>query len=274
MTKTGQMILAHLSDPHFRADGQLLRNHVDSLAAMQAAVLHVNGLRPLPDAAVITGDLVNEASDYAPLRKLLDQLRMPCFVIPGNHDFPDGLRAAFDDLGYLPKSGFFNYAIKDFPLRLLALDTSVPGETFGALCGNRLEWLRATLAAEPEWPTVIMMHHPPSPTGLGFIDKIGLIEGALAMKEIVAASPQVQRIVCGHAHRLVSIAWAGTVISAAPSLSFQMVLDLREDSPSGYVMEPAACAIYLWRPQSGLAGHLSFIGDYGPPLSHEENLTG
>ncbi len=265
------MILAQISDPHLRADGGLLRNHVDSMAAMKASVKHVNGLRPLPDVTVVTGDLVNEAGDYPALRKLLDQLETPCFVIPGNHDFPDALRAAFCDLGYLPEKGCLNYVIEDYPLRIVALDTSVPGEVWGAMSPKRLRWLNERLSEQPARPTVILMHHPPVDTGISYMDRQGLLEGAGAMAEIVSAHPQVQRILCGHVHRPATIGWAGTVVSTAPSVSFQMLLDLRQESQSGYVMEPAACALYYWSPKSGLAGHLSFIGDYGPPRAFKEN---
>ena len=75
---------------------------------------------------------------------------MPVFVIPGNHDSRDLLRAAFGADGYLPKDGFLQYAIEDYPVRLVALDTHIPGEGGGELCDERLAWLDRTLAASPE----------------------------------------------------------------------------------------------------------------------------
>ena len=56
---------------------------------------------------------------------------MPVFVIPGNHDAREPLRAAFGGDGYLPADGFLQYAIEDYPLRLVALDTLIPGEGGG-----------------------------------------------------------------------------------------------------------------------------------------------
>ena len=68
---------------------------------------------------------------------------MPVFVIPGNHDAREPLRAAFGGDGYLPRDGFLQYAVEDYPLRLVALDTLVPGEGGGELCAERLAWLDA-----------------------------------------------------------------------------------------------------------------------------------
>jgi 3',5'-cyclic AMP phosphodiesterase CpdA len=55
-----------------------------------SSVAEINRLDPLPDIAVITGDLVDhgEPAEYEHLRTLLAPLAMPVFVIPGNHDAP------------------------------------------------------------------------------------------------------------------------------------------------------------------------------------------
>src|SRR5882762_4144952 len=59
------------------------------------------------------------------------------------------LPAAFAADGYLPADGFLQYAIEDYPVRLVALDTLVPGEGGGLLCGERLAWLDQALASAP-----------------------------------------------------------------------------------------------------------------------------
>jgi Icc protein len=94
------------------------------------------------------------------LRRLLAPLRMPIYVIPGNHDARDPLRAAFGGDGYLSSDGFIQYAVEDYPLRLVALDTLVPGKHHGELCADRLDWLDRTLAAAPDRPTLVMMPSP------------------------------------------------------------------------------------------------------------------
>src|SRR6266853_5035011 len=124
------MIVIQLSDPHIVVPGELLYGRVNTAEFLARAVAEVNRLDPLPDVAVITGDLVDHGDpvEYGHLRSLLVPLAMPVFVIPGNHDAREPLRAAFAADGYLPAEGFLQYAIEDYPVRLLALDTLVPGE--------------------------------------------------------------------------------------------------------------------------------------------------
>src|SRR3954468_21474648 len=91
------MIIAHISDPHVVVPGALLYGRVDTADFLKRAVADLNRLDPPPDIVVITGDLVDkgEPEEYDRLRALLAPLAMPIFVIPGNHDGREALRAAF-----------------------------------------------------------------------------------------------------------------------------------------------------------------------------------
>ena len=105
--------------------------------------------------SVVTGDLVEHGStaEYEHLRVLLATLVMPFFVIPGNNDSREGMREAFGSEGYLPRAGFLHYAIEQYPLRIVALDTHIPGEHGGLPCAERLAWFDSALAAAPARPT-------------------------------------------------------------------------------------------------------------------------
>jgi len=176
------MILAQLSDPHIVAAGKLFRCPMqgtapdaerawlefDTAPYLARAVASLNALVPRPDVTVVTGDLVDhgEPNEYEQLRHLLAPLSMPVFVIPGNHDAREPLREAFRDARYLPAEGYLQFAIEDYPVRLVALDTLVSGKHGGMLFAERLGWLDTALAAQFDRPTVILMHHPPFATGI------------------------------------------------------------------------------------------------------------
>jgi 3',5'-cyclic-AMP phosphodiesterase len=112
------MIVVQLSDPHIVAPGDLLYGRVDTAEFLARSVAEVNRLDHVPDVVVITGDLVDhgDPAEYEHLRALLAPLAMPVFVIPGNHDTREPLRAAFAGDGYLPADGFLQYAIEDHPV--------------------------------------------------------------------------------------------------------------------------------------------------------------
>jgi 3',5'-cyclic AMP phosphodiesterase CpdA len=162
------MLLAQISDLHVVAKGRKFYDRIDTPAFLARAVAHLNALDPRPDFVWITGDLVDQGSpaEYAHLRDILAGLQMRWAVMPGNHDERSNLRQAFDETR-LPRTGeFLQYAIDDLPLRLLALDTLIPGESSGRLCQARLDWLSDRLEERPERPTIIAMHHPPFLTDL------------------------------------------------------------------------------------------------------------
>jgi 3',5'-cyclic AMP phosphodiesterase CpdA len=264
------MLLAQISDLHVVAPGKQLYDRIDTPGFLARAVAHLNALEPRPDFTIITGDLVDRGSiaEYDNLRDLLKDLQIPWALMPGNHDDRANLRQAFADQPYLPRTGeFLQYTIEHLPLRLLALDTLIPGAAGGALCRVRLEWLAARLSEKPNQPTVIAMHHPPFSTGLAEMDAINCDNGA-ALGAIVARHPQIERIICGHVHRPMTVRWHGTVVTTAPATAHQVTLDLREGSPTSWIMEPPALHLHYWQPAIGLVTHQSYIGDYGSPTPY------
>jgi Icc protein len=265
------MIVAQLSDPHIVEPGKSPRTPagfgpVDTAGFLSRAVDAINRLDPLPDIAVITGDLVDrgEPAEYEHLRRLIAPLSMPVFVIPGNHDARDPLRAAFGADGYLAGDDFIQYAVDDYPLRLVALDTLVVGKHHGELCADRLEWLDRTLAAAPDRPTIVMMHHPPFMTGIAYMDKYGF-ENPGALADIIARHPQVERILCGHLHRSIDRRFGGTVAGTAPSTAHQVALNLLPDAPLRFAFEPPGYQLHLWRDGIGLVSHTAVLGDWPAP---------
>ncbi len=260
------MIVAQLTDPHIVAPGALLYGRVDTAAFLSRAVAELNRLDPLPDVTVLTGDLVDrgETVEYEHLRALLAPLAMPVFVIPGNHDAREPLRRAFAGDGYLPEEGFLQFVIDDYPVRLVALDTLIPGDHRGALCGERLAWLERTLGAAPERPTLLLMHHPPFVTGIDFMDRFGL-QSAGDLAAIVARHSQVERILCGHLHRAIDRRFAGTVAGTAPSTAHQIRLNLVPDAPLRFMFEPPGYQLHVWREDCGLVSHTAVVGDWDGP---------
>jgi Icc protein len=260
------MIIAQLSDPHIVLPGALLYGRVDTADFLKRAVADVNRLDPPPDIVVITGDLVDkgEPAEYDHLRALLAPLAMPVFVIPGNHDLREPMRAAFAGDGYLPRDGFLQYAVEDLPVRLVALDTLIPGKGGGELCAERLLWLDRTLAAAPTRPTLVIMHHPPFATGIERMDRAGLRDSG-AFAAVIARHPQVERILCGHLHRAIDRRFAGTVAGTAPSTAHQIRLDLRSGAPLRIIFEPPGYQLHLWRAGDGLVSHTEIFGDWPGP---------
>jgi 3',5'-cyclic AMP phosphodiesterase CpdA len=259
------MIIAQISDPHITRPGAELDRTYATAEHLRRAVDHLLRLPARPDLVLLTGDCVDagSAEEYERLRELLSPLTMPVYAVPGNHDDRQRLREAFGAQGTRPMAEFVQYVVEDWPVRLIGLDTNVPGEPGGRLCAERLGWLADRLAEQPARPTVIFMHHPPFRTGLHVLDAMGL-DGSEALGAVVARHPNVERVLAGHVHRLMQRRFHGSVAMTCPSTAHQVHLDLQRPQRLAVVMEPPTCLLHAWDERSGLVTHASPIGKHGP----------
>ena len=266
------MLIGQISDLHIKSDGKLSYRVVDTAGMLERCVAHVLALKQRPDVVVVTGDLADfgRPEEYATLKELLAPMPMPYYLIPGNHDERGALRNAFPEHGYLRQwDPFVQYAIEDRPVRIVALDTVVPGESGGELCSARLTWLEETLAGQPRKPTLVIMHHPPFTTGIGHMDKMGLAD-ASGLAAVIGKHPQVERVLCGHIHRPIQVRFAGTIASTCPSPAHQVALDLAPDAPSRFMMEPPGYQLHQWSEAAGVVSHTAFIGEFAGPYPFYE----
>ena len=224
-------LLAQLTDLHVEVGPGDAR----AARALTAAVSAVGALRPSPHAVVVTGDVAESgaAREYERARELLAPLAMPIHAIPGNHDDADELRAQFG--GDRP----YGYGERLGGIRLVAMDSTRPGHDDGSLPADRFAWLGEQLAAEPGRPTIVAMHHPPLLTGIPSLDVLGFPEDERrALAAVLAANPQVCRVVAGHVHRAAfgTLGRCGVVACPATFLEARLeiggtILDLAEASP-------------------------------------------
>ena len=268
-------LLVQLSDTHIRLPGQLAYRRVDTSALLAQAVESVLALAQAPTAVVVTGDLTDfgRPDEYAQLRKLLAPLACPVYLMPGNHDDRAALRQAFPEHPWLHESGeaFLHYAVELGGLRLVAIDTTVSKAPHGELDDARLAWLSAALAADRTTPTIVAMHHPPFATFIGHMDEVGLQQGGRELAAVIAAHPQVERIVCGHLHRSIQARFAGTIAMTAPSTAHAVALDLAPDAASEFAMQPPGFLVHAWSPTGGIVSHLAFSGAFdGPYPFHDK----
>jgi Icc protein len=259
------MILCQISDLHITADRKLAYGVVDTARLLESCVAKIRALPQRPDATIITGDLVDHGrpEEYGLLRELLAPLPMPVYLMAGNHDERKALRTAFADHAYLRQCDpFIQYAIDEFALRLIALDSVIPGNGGGTLCAQRLAWLDRVLATSNA-PTVVAIHHPPFATAIGHMDRIAL-DNPAALAQVVVRYPNVERVIAGHLHRPITARFAGTIASTCPSPAHQIVLDLASDAAERFIMEPPAFQLHYWDGVA-LITHTAYIGEFAGP---------
>jgi len=262
------MLIAQISDFHIMEPDAPIEAVNQTALHLKKAVDHINAMNPLPDVVLGTGDLVNKGKDseYAILRELLAPLKPPILLIPGNHDHRENMRAAFPDHSYLNQDPrFIHFAIEDYALRLIGLDTLIPNQPSGELCADRCNWLDDRLREKPTAPTIVFLHHPPFKSGLWHMDSMGL-SGSDRLAAVIEKHSQVERVLCGHLHRPITTAFANTIASVAPGTAHQIELALGGNHRLAVIMEPPCCLIHSWTPGEGLVSHTSYIGEFDIPI--------
>ena len=218
--------ILHLSDTHLLAENRPLGGRFDTAANLRRTLARVERLGIRPDAIVFTGDLADlgEPSAYRELRAAVEpvaeRLGAPLIWVAGNHDERPALRSEMLDAEPTqePVTGIWDLG----GLRVIALDTSVPGWHHGDLDPEQLAWLRETLASAAPLGTILAMHHPPLPSHIPLFDILELRDqGRLAQ---AIAGSDVRAILGGHLHYSTSGTFAGVPVSVAAATCYTMDL--------------------------------------------------
>lgn len=217
-------LIAHISDTHFLGGSRALYGTVDTDTPVRQALaqLERSGLRP--DALVFTGDIADtgEADAYRRVRALVeasaDRLGAQVVWVMGNHD----KRAAFrtDLLGQAGSDAPVDAVFDLGGVRLIALDSSVPGYHHGELTQSQLDWLADLLSDPAPHGTVLALHHPPIPTMIPLMSILEL-RGQARLAEVIAGS-DIRAILGGHLHYATTGLFAGIPVSVAAATCYKI----------------------------------------------------
>ncbi|WP_245867989.1 phosphodiesterase [Pontimonas salivibrio] len=219
-----RMSLLHISDTHLLGGDRQLWGSIDAAERLTALLERVVASGERPSALVFTGDLadIGEEEAYRTLRRSVEPfaetLGAQIIWVMGNHDEREPFaRILFDE----DNNGKPLDRVYDIDgLRVIALDTSVPGFHHGELSAGQHEWLRGVLATDAPHGTLVAMHHPPIPTP---IDMMGVIEldDQAALWQSIAGS-DVRGILAGHLHYSTFSAYQGIPVSVAAAMCYNI----------------------------------------------------
>ncbi|GAA4366029.1 phosphodiesterase [Agromyces bauzanensis] len=219
-------VVAHVSDTHLLAEGAPLGGVADTVTALQRTTTQLARLGGTLDAIVVTGDVTDlgEADAYHRIRAALEPLARETGAeliwVMGNHDERGAFRSELLDEPATEQP--VHQVVQVGGLRVIALDTSVPGYHHGALDAASLAWLDAVLADPAPEGTVIAMHHAPIATPLSLMDVLELRDQD-ELADIVRGR-DVRMILGGHLHYAANGMFAGIPVSVAGATSYTMDL--------------------------------------------------
>jgi 3',5'-cyclic AMP phosphodiesterase CpdA len=262
-------LVLQLSDPH--VDGMARAGEADDTGALlERAFERVRELAPMPDRILLSGDLARErgtAADYERLKLALSMAQAPVRLIPGNHDERANLARAFPEQPWgrdADAAAHLSWVEEvDGPggtLRLVGLDSCSGRGVMGGFGARRQAWLRRTLEAAPETPTLLAMHHPPFATGDPKTDAMSLSPVQVeALAAILRDHSQVQRVVSGHIHKLCVGSIGGVVAMTCPATCWQFRLSPGLEGPFTVTGEASGALLHALTPGNPISTiHINF----------------
>lgn len=293
------MRILHLSDTHLESFDGPNRHGVNPRESLTRMLDDCRYLQPL-DLVVVSGDVADDGSRAAYTAAAarigaFARSRGAAYVFcMGNHDdrgtFGQVLGSGHHDpaghdvgelVGSVSAERAAVSAVGD--LRVITLDTTVPGKGFGWLTDTQLDWLRSQLATPAAAGTVLVMHHPPMTTGNDVQEALKLQNGG-ALAEALAPS-DVRVVLCGHFHlqlqgwlgRIPVVVTPGVVsrvdLTAEPGTERAVrgasatVVDLVDDQP------PVTHLLHARDPRAGQVAYEAsaaqlrrIISELGPPV--------
>lgn len=207
-----------ISDLHVPAGG-ILFDRVDPCARVEASVEMMAAAGCSPDVLVLSGDLADraEAEAYIRLRPVIEaalkRSGAKLLIAPGNHDDVGLLRAHL--LGRDAERGPLDEVVRVGGLRLIGVDSSVPGEVYGELGEAQLEALARELAAPAPDGTVLVVHHPPIWSTTPMSELVALREPQ-RLADVIRGT-DVRLVLSGHTHRVSAGTLAGVPVWVSPA---------------------------------------------------------
>ncbi len=244
-------VIAHVSDTHLLAGGHPLYGKVNTIDHLGQALAQLERSIAKPEAIVFTGDLADlgEPDAYERLKSIVEPVaaRMNAQIIwvMGNHDErPEYSKQLFGAESTAPQDRVYDIN----GLRIISLDTTVPGYHHGELEDAQLEWLAGVLATPAPHGTIIAVHHPPIPTPL--LEAMGMLE--LFDQDKLAAvirGTDVRGILAGHLHYSTYSTFAGVPVSVASATCYTLDLSAEDRVLSGVDFGQSVNVVHVYDDQ-------------------------
>lgn len=224
--------ILHLSDTHVSATG-IDMDGVDAIASLERLLVDVRRVPGL-DLVVVSGDIADDGSvaGHAAVRDRVGAFAaergIPHVYGIGNHDDRAAFRSALGsghlgadgaDLGSLLDKDAESraaYSMAD-GLRIITLDSLVPGRAYGVIDARQLACLAEVLPTPAGRGTVLVFHHPPLRLGaIRNVERVALRN--IADLDRVVRGSDVRAILTGHLHFQASGYLGGVPVWVTPGV--------------------------------------------------------
>ena len=226
------LTFVHISDTHIAPRGTVAYD-TDTAQNLRNVAERVREMELGAACFIFSGDLSNhgEPESYEYLRDIIDEefrpFGAPILLGLGNHDtrvpFRQVILGQYDAAD---ESEPYCYSQMVGDLKVIMLDSVIPGRVHGLLGEAQRAWLNTELTVGAPGGQIVVLHHPSLPRGVPRPDDY-LLEDRAEFGEILARH-DVMAVLCGHSHVPTTGLFARTLHVAAPATAYQLDPSMRE----------------------------------------------
>ncbi len=241
-------VLLHISDTHLVGGDDPLYGAVDADSRLAELLEQLKHSGVSSDAVIFTGDLADtgEAAAYRKLRAVVEpfaaELDAELIWVMGNHDNRAALRTF--QLDEAPSMAPLDRVNMIDGLRIITLDTSVPGHHYGEVRDSQLRWLAEELKTPAPHGTILALHHPPIPSVLDLAVTVELRDQARLGR--VLEGSDVRAILAGHLHYSTNATFVGIPISVASATCYTQDLTVEVGGTRGRDAAQACNLVHVY----------------------------
>jgi Icc protein len=220
--------ILHFSDTHLISGDGELYNDVNADKHLRQIFTELEASNARPEAMIFTGDIadVGELDAYHKIRSIVEPVaeRLGAKIIwaMGNHDNRENFRTGL--MGIPASAAPIHETHNINGLRIITIDTSVPGHHYGEIDGDQLQWLANELKTPAQDGTILALHHPPVPSVLDMAMTVELRD-QYKLAEVIRGS-DIRSIIAGHLHYSSTATFAGIPVSVASSTCYTQNLNV------------------------------------------------
>ena len=216
-----------LSDLHLGPPEGLISG-VDPMRQLRGVLARIELLEVAPAFIVVSGDLTDNGSaeSYQVVNEVLTELGggvIPVLLALGNHDDRATFRRVVLGEERADDQGPYYHSQLIDGLRVIVLDSTIPGDPGGALGATQLSWLESQLEVPTSRGNLIVLHHPSRLLAPAHHYPAFIVREAADLEAIVARHrDRVVGVLAGHSHQANSAPFGGTVHVTAPAVLCQL----------------------------------------------------
>ena len=209
--------IIQITDSHIFSEDEGKLLGLNTRVSLEAVLERINKEEFAPDMVLVTGDLSQDASEnsYQYLYQKLQDMGVPCFWIPGNHDSPEVMAKILKGGNVYPEKQLLSGN-----WQIVMLDSSVTGKVYGNISQQDVELLERAQQQYPDKHLLVVMHHQPVPVGSDWLDNLG-IKNAQVLFDSVQNHQATRCFLWGHVHQDYSGEHQGVTLLSTPSTCVQ-----------------------------------------------------